>query len=72
MCKKLKVSSDPFTLKHYKEGEFYKDYDRRYTVSSMTNFMRDPTGDIPWEEDSTANNVVHVPDTNVSNKKYSL
>ena len=26
----------------------------------MVNFMRDPTGDIPWEEDPTAGDVVHV------------
>lgn len=66
MCKKLKVSPDPYILKHYKDGEFSKDYDRKETVSSMVNFMRDPTGDIPWEEDSTAINVVHIPDAQVS------
>lgn len=66
MCKKLKVSPDPYILKHYKDGEFSKDYDRKETVSSMVNFMRDPTGDIPWEEDSTAINVVHVSDAQVN------
>ncbi|CAH1107569.1 unnamed protein product [Psylliodes chrysocephalus] len=65
MCKKLKISeSDPFTIKHYKDGDFNKAYDRKLTVSSMTNFMRDPTGDIPWEEDSSAVDVVHIPDSN--------
>lgn len=68
MCKKLKISeSDPFTIKHYKDGDFNKAYDRKLTVSSMTNFMRDPTGDIPWEEDSSAVDVVHIPDSNVRN-----
>lgn len=67
MCKKLKVSPEPFTLKHYKDGEFHKDYDRLLTIQSMVSFMRDPTGDVPWEEDSTAGDVVHIPDTLVSN-----
>ncbi len=26
----------------------------------MVNFMKDPTGDIPWEEDATATDVVHI------------
>ncbi|KAJ8949948.1 hypothetical protein NQ314_008087, partial [Rhamnusium bicolor] len=64
MCKKLKIPSDLYILKHYKDGEFNKDYDRKNTVSSMTNFMRDPTGDLPWEEDTTAVDVVHIPDAN--------
>lgn len=73
MCKKLKVptsinekpaSEATYLLKHYKDGEFHKDYDRQLTVNSMTNFMRDPTGDIPWEEDPTANHVVHLSDGN--------
>ncbi|XP_025832812.1 protein disulfide-isomerase A5 isoform X1 [Agrilus planipennis] len=62
MCKKLKVAPDPYILKHYKDGDFNKDYDRKETLSSMVNFMRDPTGDIPWEEDSRANYVAHIPD----------
>ncbi|RZC32143.1 protein disulfide-isomerase A5, partial [Asbolus verrucosus] len=62
ICKKLKINPDPFILKHYKNGEFNRDYDRRNSVSSMVNFMRDPTGDLPWEEDATANDVVHIPD----------
>ena len=32
----------------------------------MVNFMRDPTGDIPWEEDPTAADVVHVDNKQVS------
>ncbi|GFG28492.1 hypothetical protein Cfor_07337 [Coptotermes formosanus] len=62
MCKKLKVSPEPFMLKHYKDGDFHKDYDRLETVQSMVNFMRDPAGDIPWEEDSMAVDVVHISD----------
>jgi hypothetical protein len=66
MCKKLKVSPEPFLLKHYKDGEFHKDYDRLETMQSMVNFMRDPSGDIPWEEDSMAVDVVHISDALVS------
>ncbi|CAG9857417.1 unnamed protein product [Phyllotreta striolata] len=65
MCKKLKIpDNEPFAIRHYKDGDFNKVYDRKLTVSSMTNFMRDPTGDIPWEEDSTAKDVLHIPDSN--------
>ncbi|KAL3279191.1 hypothetical protein HHI36_016704 [Cryptolaemus montrouzieri] len=63
MCKKLKVNPSPTLLKHYKDGEFNKDYDRKETLTSMLNFMRDPTGDIPWEEDSTSSDVFHIPDS---------
>lgn len=63
ICKKVKVIPEPYSLKHYKDGEFHKDYDRKISVSSLVNFMRDPTGDLPWEEDSTATDVVHIADT---------
>lgn len=66
MCKKLKVNPEPHILKHYKDGDFNKDYDRKETVGSMVNFMRDPTGDLPWEEDSSANNIFHISDASVS------
>ncbi|KAK5650473.1 hypothetical protein RI129_001502 [Pyrocoelia pectoralis] len=62
MCKKLKVSPETYILKHYKYGEFNKDYDRKETVTSMVNFMRDPTGELPWEEDASAANIVHITD----------
>ena len=26
----------------------------------MVNFLLDPTGDIPWEEDPAATDVVHI------------
>ena len=29
-------------------------------MKSMVNFMRDPTGDIPWEEDAAAQDITHV------------
>lgn len=28
--------------------------------------MKDPTGDLPWEEDDTAKDVMHISDPNVS------
>ncbi|XP_059055223.1 protein disulfide-isomerase A5 [Achroia grisella] len=63
LCKKVKVpSSNPYYLRHYKDGDFHKDYDRSETVSSMANFLRDPTGDLPWEEDTTATDIFHLPD----------
>lgn len=66
LCKKLKVIPETYALKHYKDGEFNKDYDRKETVASMVNFMRDPTGDLPWEEDATATSVIHLLDASVS------
>lgn len=65
LCKKLKVTPNPTTLKHFKDGEFHKDYERQVTVPSLVNFLRDPTGDLPWEEDETAADVVHL-DADVS------
>lgn len=62
ICKKLKAQPSPYTLKHFKDGDFHKDYDRQLTATSMANFMRDPTGDLPWEEDPIGVDVVHVPD----------
>lgn len=62
LCKKFKVSPDPYVLKHYKDGEFHKNYDRKETVSSMLNFMRDPTGDVPWAEDPSTSGIVHIQD----------
>lgn len=62
LCKKLKVNPNPLILKHYKEGDFHKDYDRQMAVSSMVNFMRDPAGDLPWEEDPLGKDVMHFTD----------
>uniref|UniRef100_A0A1A9ZP08 Thioredoxin domain-containing protein n=1 Tax=Glossina pallidipes TaxID=7398 RepID=A0A1A9ZP08_GLOPL len=62
LCKKLKVAPDPVVLKHFKDGEYHKDYDRQISLNSMVNFMRDPTGDLPWEEDPLGKDVLHFPD----------
>ena len=46
LCKKLKIklTDGEYILKHYKDGDFNKDYDRLETVESMTTFMKDPKG----------------------------
>ncbi|XP_075990887.1 protein disulfide-isomerase A5 [Anticarsia gemmatalis] len=63
LCKKLKIGSDkPYSIKHYKDGDFHKDYDRSETINSMSNFLRDPTGDLPWDEDPTATDIIHLQD----------
>ncbi|CAN7982492.1 unnamed protein product, partial [Ixodes hexagonus] len=63
LCKKLKAAPDAGPLlKHYKDGEFHKDYDRKLTAKSLSNFLKDPTGDIPWEEDEESADVTHIPD----------
>lgn len=60
------MNPEIYVLKHYKDGEFNKNYDRKETVQSMVNFMLDPTGDLPWEEDAAASNVIHISDAPVS------
>lgn len=64
LCKKIKLPTTkaPTVLKHYKNGEFHKDYDRQLQVSSLVTFMREPTGDLPWEEDPAGIDVVHMQD----------
>lgn len=52
----------PPLLRHYKEGEYHKEYDRRLTLVSMTTFLKDPTGDLPWDEDDNGKDVNHVSD----------
>lgn len=66
MCKKLKVNPDPQILRHYKDGEFNREYDRQLSVTSIVNFMRDPTGDMPWEEDADSADVLHLTDISVN------
>ena len=60
LCKKLKaVSTTSFALKHYRDGEFHKDYDRAVSARSLGTFLRDPAGEVPWEEDPGAAAVTH-------------
>ena len=61
MCKNLKVSpGDAYTLKHYMNGVFNKDYDRRLVEKSLLNFLQNPTADAPWSEDVTSADVRHI------------
>ncbi|XP_050683298.1 protein disulfide-isomerase A5 isoform X2 [Leptidea sinapis] len=63
LCKKLKINADvPYSIKHYKNGEFNKDYDRQETVNSLSNFLLDPNAEDPWEEDPSAADVYHLTD----------
>ncbi|VVD02782.1 unnamed protein product [Leptidea sinapis] len=63
LCKKLKINADvPYSIKHYKNGEFNKDYDRQETVNSLSNFLLDPNAEDPWEEDPSAADVHHLTD----------
>ncbi|CAG4955451.1 unnamed protein product [Colias eurytheme] len=61
LCKKLKIdNAAAYYIKHYKDGELHKDYERSETVNSIVSFLLDPTGDAPWEEDPTATDVYHL------------
>lgn len=42
------------------------DYDRALTVKSLVNFMREPLGDKPWDEDENGQDVVHLSNGAVS------
>lgn len=61
----MKMKPEPVLWKHYKDGEFNQDYSRQVAANSIFNFMRDPTGDLPYEEDPSGKDVLHV-DINVS------
>ena len=61
LCKKLKISGDPaYVIKHFKDGDFHKDYDRALKPRSLVTFLKDPTGDLPWDEDPAAQDVAHM------------
>lgn len=66
LCKKSLPEGKTYVLKHFKDGAFNKDYDRSLTKNSLSTFMRDPTGDIPFEEDPTSKDVLHLFDMSVS------
>jgi hypothetical protein len=44
LCKKSLPEGESYTLKHFKDGAFNKNYDRQMTRRSLETFMRDPTG----------------------------
>lgn len=65
LCKSLKIKPDPHILKHYKDGEYHKDYDRKQMVASFVAFMKDPSGDSPWEEDDGSQDILHLANPSV-------
>ncbi len=72
LCKSLKIKPEPRVIKHYKDGEFHKDYDRKETFDSFVSFLKDPSGDAPWEEDDSGADIVHLPNPPVSKYSYFL
>lgn len=66
-CKKIVADDEAYILKHYKDGQFNKDYDRQMTKASLTNFLKDPTGDFPFDEEPSAKDVIHITSISVSN-----
>ena len=32
------------------DGQFHKDYDRAFVKKSLVSFLKDPKGDLPWDE----------------------
>ena len=61
LCKKLKISAEPaHVIKHFKDGDFHKDYDRALKSKSLVTFLKDPAGELPWEEDPAAQDVAHI------------
>ena len=62
LCKKLKVSisGESFLMRHFKDGEFHKDYDRHLTKKSLTAFILDSTGDPLWEEEPDASAITFL------------
>ncbi|CAF3646792.1 unnamed protein product [Adineta steineri] len=60
LCKKLKHDSTNAELRHFQDGDFHKVYDRSLAAKSMINFMLDPKGDMPWNEDPLAGDVLHL------------
>ncbi|XP_054751410.2 protein disulfide-isomerase A5-like [Lytechinus pictus] len=71
LCKKYKISPSPTVLKHYKNGDYHKDYDRQMRKKSLINFLRDPEGDIPWEEEPDSDDVLHIESTKEFEKLLS-
>jgi len=58
-------SKQKVSVKHYKEGEFNKDFNRPFKAKSFERFILDPNTEAPWEEDPIAQDVVHVDDSSL-------
>jgi len=63
LCDGQLKPKEKFSLKHYQQGEFHKDYNRPLKAISFENFMLDPESEeSPWSEDESAKDVVHLSD----------
>ncbi|QQP38310.1 AGAP010217PAlike, partial [Caligus rogercresseyi] len=72
LCKKInKESPDLPSLKHYYKGEFHLDYNRALKAKSLVTFLKDPTGDLPWDEDPGSKGVIHLRTPSELNKLVS-
>ena len=58
------ASSIEYIIKHYLHGEFHKDFDRLETARSFVTFLRDPTGDLTWEDETTSRGVFTLRSSN--------
>ena len=56
------VTGTKSELKHFKDGDFHKDYDRQLTFESLVGFLKNPTGDVAWKEEQSAKDVHHIED----------
>lgn len=72
VCKKSLPEGSSYVLRHYKDGSFNKVYDRQLTKASLQYFLKDPTGEIPFVEEPTSADVVHVVDVQVSKHCINL
>ncbi len=68
ICKAFKASPASVELKHFHNGKFNVDYERSLSVKSIVNFLADPTGDLPWEEESDGQHVLHIGDEKAFHK----
>ncbi|CAF3708791.1 unnamed protein product [Rotaria sordida] len=60
LCKKFKCDTNNNELRHFKDGDFHKVYDRAHVAKSMITFMLDPKGEMPWDEDELTRDILHL------------
>jgi thiol-disulfide isomerase/thioredoxin len=64
LCKNQKIKPDSIEIVHYKDGENAGKYERKFSVKSLHAFLKNPTGDGPWDEEDSAKDVVHLSSEN--------
>ena len=60
LCKQLKVNPTNFLLHHYMNGDFNVNYNRPQVTKSLVAFLKNPIGEAPWSDDSSASGVLHL------------